>query len=103
MFVLPRRIDKARALEDFRHLVASEVLKDIDGRESGRRYHLVSWKIWRTCLTNLGRRCTQATPLSSLSDEEVRVLRQLCGRFVLLCHSLISNRAHIHKQYYSHQ
>lgn len=77
---MKRRIDKARALEDFRHLVASEVLKDIDGRESGRRYHLVSWKVWRQCLTNLGRRCTPATPLSSLSDDEVRVLRQLCGR-----------------------
>ena len=77
LYILHRRLDRANVAEDFRKMVRSEILCDINGRESYLAKSSVMWKTWRRIMANMAAKYNERTNASSLSDDEKRVVRQL--------------------------
>ena len=64
-------------MNDFRNLVRSEILREIDGQESYQAKCRIVWAIWRQVMNNMTAKYNERTEASSLSEDEKRVMRQL--------------------------
>ena len=64
-------------MNDFRNLVRSEILREINGQESYQAKSRIIWDIWRQVMNNMAAKYNMQTEALSLSDDEKRVMRQL--------------------------